>query len=195
MNISSKFKTAAIIAGVSAIFLVPAVATAHYYQQKNNKPKNITQSQAEQKKAEVKPEIKVEAPAASQEPAAAPAPAPIAKPAPAPVKTKPATETYTKTSPEPTNSGVSAISLMGSGSMVKWLTTGYSAKGFKVTWSKTPGPTYPTRDGDQYHYISDPNAYKDYISAFDGPGVYYVRVCEYLGGSCGVYSNQINLSL
>jgi hypothetical protein len=90
---------------------------------------------------------------------------------------------------------VSKISLSGSGSSIKWLANGNSEKGFKVIWSKTSGPTYPTRSGDKYNYYADPNKKTDSLTAFDGSGNYYVRVCEYLGGSCGVYSNEIMLSL
>lgn len=86
------------------------------------------------------------------------------------------------------------ISSLGNG-QVLWRVSGYSESGFKVVWSKNSGPTYPTRDGDKYDYLSDPKATSDTIDAFDGEGVYYVRVCEYLGGRCGVYSNQIQVSL
>lgn len=83
----------------------------------------------------------------------------------------------------------------GSGDKVTWTVTGYSSNGFKVVWSKKSGPTYPTRSGDKYHYLSSPGARTDTPTAFDGVGSYYVRVCEYLGGSCGVYSNQISVTL
>ena len=59
----------------------------------------------------------------------------------------------------------------------------------------TSGPTYPTRSTDKYKYHSDPSTYLSSVYAFDGDGTYYVRVCEYLGGSCGVYSNEIELNL
>ena len=96
-----------------------------------------------------------------------------------------------------TQSAVSSISLsdLGDGK-VKWSVNGYSDMGFKVVWSKTSTPTYPTRSTDQYQYFSDPNkTTSDVIDAFDGAGTYYVRVCEYLGGACGVYSNQITINL
>jgi S-layer homology domain len=78
---------------------------------------------------------------------------------------------------------------------VKWVSDGYSDSGFKVVWGMTSGPTYPTRSSDQYKYHSDPSTYLSEVSAFDGEGTYYVRVCEYLGGSCGVYSNEIEVVL
>ncbi len=90
---------------------------------------------------------------------------------------------------------VSSITLSGQANKINWTVDGYSKKGFKVVWSKNEHPTYPTRSGDKYHYFSSPNKTSDTLSAFDGSGTYYVRVCEYLGGKCGVYSNEITLSL
>lgn len=90
---------------------------------------------------------------------------------------------------------VTSITLANEGSTVKWSTVGYSKNGFKVVWSKNPNPTYPTRDGDKYTYLSDPNAGTATLEAFSGTGTYFVRACEYLGGVCGMYSNEITLSL
>ncbi len=90
---------------------------------------------------------------------------------------------------------VNSITLNGEGNSITWTVDGYSPKGFKVVWSKNEHPAYPTRDGDKYHYFSNPNQRADTLSAFDGSGIYYVRVCEYLGGKCGVYSNEINVEL
>jgi len=91
--------------------------------------------------------------------------------------------------------GVNSISTSGSGSSINWSVNGYSSKGFKLVWSKNTNPTYPTRSGDKYHYFSSPSTTHGTIEAFDGPGTYYVRVCEYLGGACGKYSNQITVTL
>lgn len=77
--------------------------------------------------------------------------------------------------------------------LLKWTLDGYSKNGFKIVWSKNENPTYPLRDGDKYHYYTDPNKNTDTVEAFDGIGAYYVRVCEYLGGTCGVYSNQVKV--
>lgn len=89
------------------------------------------------------------------------------------------------------NSGaVSSINMSVNGANVSWNETGYSKNGFKIVWSKNPSPTYPTRDGDKYIYLSEPTASSTSLDAFDGSGTYYVRVCEYLGGACGTYSNQ-----
>jgi hypothetical protein len=74
---------------------------------------------------------------------------------------------------------------------VEWEPDGYSAKGFKVVWSQNEYPEYPLRGGDQYVYKTSPDARSAGLEAFDGEGYYYVRVCEYLGGKCGTYSNQI----
>lgn len=92
-------------------------------------------------------------------------------------------------------SKVKSISLSGNGSVVKWSADGYSKNGFKIVWSKNTNPTYPNREGDKYIYLTESNAVTTSLDAFNGSGTYYVRVCEYLGGSCGVYSNQIQVSL
>lgn len=90
---------------------------------------------------------------------------------------------------------VTSIATEATGNTLKWATVGSPKYGFKIVWSKNPNPTYPTRDGDKYIYLSDPNASSTALEAFNGSGTYYVRVCEYLGGSCGLYSNEIAVSL
>jgi len=89
-------------------------------------------------------------------------------------------------------SEVESIALSGEGKDIKWTVDGHSDKGFKVVWSKDPKPTYP---GDKFHYYTDPDKNSDTLRAFDGSGIYHVRVCEYLGGKCGVYSNEIKVKL
>ena len=91
--------------------------------------------------------------------------------------------------------GIKVITLSGSGVSVTWSSVGLIKNGFKIVWSKNSNPTYPTREGDKYIYLSEPTAKSTTLDAFSGSGTYYVRVCEYLGGSCGVYSNQIQVSL
>lgn len=78
---------------------------------------------------------------------------------------------------------------------LEWDTEGKSDLGFKVVWSKKSGPTYPTRDGDNYHYLSDSDADSDKVEDLDSGKKYYFRVCEYLGGKCGKYSNEKSLTL
>jgi peptidoglycan hydrolase-like protein with peptidoglycan-binding domain len=91
---------------------------------------------------------------------------------------------------------VKSLSLTSSGSgAVAWSVDGYSAQGYKVVWSKNAAPTYPCREGDQYQYFSDPSTKNTTLSPFAGAGTYYVRVCEYLGGKCGLYSNQITVQM
>ena len=91
------------------------------------------------------------------------------------------------------SSVVNSITLNGEGASISWHIDGYSSKGFKVVWSKNEGPTYPTRSGDKYHYFSDPDKNSDVLEAFSDDGTYYVRVCEYLGGVCGLYSNELKV--
>jgi hypothetical protein len=101
-----------------------------------------------------------------------------------------------KTVEKETTQAVTSITLTSLGvGKISWKVNGYSKSGFKVVWSKNPSPTYPTRDGDKYHYYSEANKTTDTVNNFDGEGRYYVRVCEYLGGKCGVYSNQIEVDL
>ncbi|MBU0981186.1 S-layer homology domain-containing protein [Patescibacteria group bacterium] len=91
---------------------------------------------------------------------------------------------------------VRSITLRNDGDgKVSWTTDGVSSKGFKVVWSKNTEPTYPTEVGDQYLYFSSSTASSATLNAFDGFGTYYVRVCEYTGGSCDVYSNEITVFL
>lgn len=150
-------------------------------------------NEEEAKKKAAAEEAAKQASATQPAPEVAPAPTPTTKPV-ASTTTKPKSSSESK--PAPTTGDVTGISLaFYSGTYVKWQTSGYSENGFKVVWSKTSGPTYPNRATDKYQYLSDPASYKTSISAFDGPGTYYVRVCEYLGGACGVYSNQITVSL
>ena len=98
--------------------------------------------------------------------------------------------------PEVASGKVTSIKLESAGmNYIQWTVDGYSAQGFKVVWSKNENPTYPTREGDKYNYYPDPNRAKDALTPFAGDGTYFVRVCEYLGGKCGVYSNQVTVTL
>lgn len=103
--------------------------------------------------------------------------------------------TVTTVKEETPDSQVSSIILSGTDEHLSWIVTGSSPLGYKVVWSKNPNPTYPTREGDKYHYLSNPIVTTDEIDGFAGDGKYYVRVCEYLGGKCGTYSNQIQVNL
>lgn len=84
---------------------------------------------------------------------------------------------------------------MKGGNYVQWESNLEAPKGYKAVWSKTQLPEYPTRVGDKYYYDSSPDARQAELEAFNGPGIYYIRVCEYLGGECGTYSNQISMYL
>jgi hypothetical protein len=80
------------------------------------------------------------------------------------------------------------------GKNFSWTDTAVSSLGYKLVWSKNTGPTYPTREGDTYAYYSDPNTKSGAIDASEAGATYYVRVCEYLGGKCGAYSNQVTIT-
>lgn len=94
-----------------------------------------------------------------------------------------------------TASVVRSIALRSEGNKVFWKVDGKSGMGFKLVWSQTPTPVYPLRENDQYQYFDSPEAGMAELKAFAGEGIYYVRVCEYLGGSCGVYSNELKIAL
>jgi len=70
-----------------------------------------------------------------------------------------------------------------------WTTDGLDAsKGFKVVISENENPVYP---GNSYHYLTDPGTRLDYWSNLTSGKTYHFRVCQYLGGACGIYSNDI----
>ncbi|MEK9132716.1 MAG: hypothetical protein AAB606_03360 [Patescibacteria group bacterium] len=101
-----------------------------------------------------------------------------------------------KVETQPVSDKVSSIKVWKTSSnSVNWSVSGYSDKGFKLVWSKNSAPTYPTRSGDKYNYYSDPKTASGTVDAFSDAGSYHVRVCEYLGGACGVYSNEIVMQL
>lgn len=104
-------------------------------------------------------------------------------------------ETKTEQETASTDSSVTSIALSGNGSSVSWSVDGYSSQGFKMVWSKSSGPTYPTRSGDKFEYYSSAKTRSGSVYAFDGAGTYHVRVCEYLGGKCGAYSNEVTVDL
>ena len=66
-----------------------------------------------------------------------------------------------------------------------------SPKGFKVVISEDPDPVYP---GNTYHYLSNSEVRTDTWSGLNS-GTYHFRVCEYLGGKCGVYSNNFQVTI
>ncbi len=78
--------------------------------------------------------------------------------------------------------------------VVNWNVDGYSKKGFKVVYSTEPNPVYP---GNSYKYISngDVTSTSWPVSNFEDGETYHFRVCEYLGGKCGVYSKDVILEI
>ncbi len=100
------------------------------------------------------------------------------------------------TTPDPTSSELGTIELNGSvienKAKLNWKVKNfYAEKGFKVVMSNQPDPVYP---GNDFHYLSDPNVRSDVWENI-APGTYYFRVCEYLDGKCGVYSNNLVLKV
>ena len=89
---------------------------------------------------------------------------------------------------------LSAEKISDSSAKLTWSVEGNAPKGFKVAWSKSTNPTYPPRDGDWWTYLSDPGTRSTEIGGLESGSTYYFRVCEYLGGPCGTYSNQATLA-
>ncbi|MCX6739641.1 MAG: hypothetical protein NTZ49_00230 [Candidatus Parcubacteria bacterium] len=89
------------------------------------------------------------------------------------------------------NTGTKSITAMSEtvtdGIKIKWTTNISSPSGFKIVKAEHVNPVYP---GDEYHYLSSPSANIDLWSDL-AVGTWHFRVCEYLGGSCGVYSNDV----
>lgn len=102
------------------------------------------------------------------------------------------TSTTTTGNSNTTTNNVKSINLTVTGKTATWTVDGTSPSGFKLVFSRNPNPEYPTRNGDEYEYYSDSSTRSGTIRKVDGQtGTYYVRVCEYVGGKCGVYSNQV----
>lgn len=92
-------------------------------------------------------------------------------------------------------SNVEKITLTGEGENITWSVVGYNPQGYRIIWSKDENPIYPLRTSDKSIYHADPDRTTETLSAFDGSGIYNIRVCESLEGECGVYSNEIILDL
>lgn len=102
----------------------------------------------------------------------------------------PTTET---TNNETVSSSAHTIVLKkGTNTSFSWTDTANSSMGYKLVWSKNVNPAYPSRDGDSYNYYDEPSTRSGEVSSVESGQTYYVRVCEYLGGKCGAYSNQIS---
>ena len=98
--------------------------------------------------------------------------------------------------PDPDSSEIGKIVLSGnaenSAANLNWTTANLdSAQGFKAVVSTEPNPVYP---GNDYHYLSDPSARSDSWTDLSG-GKYHFRVCQYLDGKCGIYSNDLVLTI
>lgn len=100
------------------------------------------------------------------------------------------------TAPAPANPITSVSLSAGGGTAVNWSVVGTQAEGFKVVYSKNPSPVYSSQLATgtfaNFYQVSQKSGN---ISANDGSGIYYVRVCVYNGGACGVYSNEITVVL
>lgn len=92
-----------------------------------------------------------------------------------------------------TTSQINSISLsvqkQDDKAILSWIVDGSSPKGFKIAWSPNENPTYPPREDDLWYYASDSSSREYTVSGLSGN--WNFRVCEYLGGACGKYSNNV----
>lgn len=101
-------------------------------------------------------------------------------------------------SPTPGVSSVSEITLIPDSpesGHVSWTVEGNLVlgmdRGVRVLFSKSPNPTYGGTT------LALPVGWKNYAKIWpkEGDGVYYVRVCEFLGDTCGRYSNEVTVTV
>ena len=98
--------------------------------------------------------------------------------------------------PDPTTNEIGKITLTGTAqgntASLNWAVSNLNVdQGFKVVISANPDPVYP---GNDYHYLSNSTTRNDSWTSLS-TGTYYFRVCQYLGGKCGVYSNNLILKI
>lgn len=67
-----------------------------------------------------------------------------------------------------------------------------TSQGFKFIMSTEANPVYPGNDAT---YLSDSGARSHYVKNLTPGKTYYFRVCNYTGEGCGVYSNQITITV
>lgn len=80
----------------------------------------------------------------------------------------------------------------GTTAKLSWSISGGSAPlGFKVVKSTSRNPVYP---GNDYQYLSSSSVRSYNWSGFSAGETYHFRVCIYKGGSCGAYSDDVEIS-
>lgn len=80
---------------------------------------------------------------------------------------------------------------------VSWQINTPSPNGYKLIWSPNSMPEYPPRNGDDNaKYYSNSNTSSALID-YEAKQYekIFVRVCNYTGGVCGTYSNQISIDI
>jgi hypothetical protein len=90
---------------------------------------------------------------------------------------------------------VVSIKLKNDKNKLSWDVDGDSTYGYKVIWSQNQNPVFPGRTEDKNAYISNPGIKTITLDENSNSGAYYVRVCEYKNEKCGIYSNEILISI
>lgn len=70
-----------------------------------------------------------------------------------------------------------------------WSANGLAGEGYKVIWSKTPAKAYP---GDKK--TGAVMGYEKTLGPFIPEITWYLRVCEWTGTGCGIYSNELSFT-
>ena len=94
-----------------------------------------------------------------------------------------------------TTGDVSSITLSGQKTAegavaLSWTADGLAGEGYRIVWSKTPGKAYP---GDK-RSNAPLFGYEKTLGPMKPTTSWYYRVCEWVGTTCGVYSNEVYLS-
>jgi len=73
------------------------------------------------------------------------------------------------------------IEVRAEGHQIRFTPYGTFPQGFKVVWSLEPDPVYPPREGDYANYVGPFDERETWLWTEGAPGLYHVRVLEYLG--------------
>lgn len=103
--------------------------------------------------------------------------------------------TLKKTIAPPASTGT--ISVTGTATqgtvVINWIPKDINAaKGFRVMYGSTTDLQFP---GSEFLLATDPGARSVSLNTLEVGKTYFFRVCENLGSTCGVYSNEIRLTV
>jgi hypothetical protein len=81
--------------------------------------------------------------------------------------------------------------LNGTSANLSWTTKNLaSPKGYYIVMAETPNPTFP---GNKFMLASSATDLNAVWTELEAGKTYYFRLCENVGGACGLFSNQVTL--